>query len=152
MPTANTKKDINDFMLNRKWVCSQISFSLHNSTTRTTKRYYGRFNMKSTIQKRTLKRHHRSPLRGKTIQVYEGNGQCFFLDDKAAFPIGPHEIPVSTTKRQREWFKCSRPRHHTSSHQTINLNTVETTDITDGTRKSLWYPTTKSSHYSPPCH
>lgn len=110
----------------------RLQFLPHNSTSSTSKRYYGRFTVKRSIQKRTLHKHHvdhhyaakQFKFMREMATKFRDISTCYFLDDKAAIPIGPFHTPVSTTRRQRPAFVDTRNEQglNAADHDIIPLH------------------------------
>lgn len=107
----------------------RLQFVPRNSHSRVSKRYYGRFDVKFGLQKRTLYKAHVDQHYGakqfQFLKIMAGEIECsgklaleysfsfsisgkfsensivFFLDDKASIPVGFEGAPVSATRRQR---------------------------------------------------
>lgn len=129
----------------------RLQFLPHNSTTKTAKRYYGRFSVKSTVQKRTLHKHHvdhhyaakQFKFMREMASKFNEISVCFFLDDKAAIPIGPIGTPVSTTRRQRPGFVDTRNECglNAADHDIIPLHITPSVSIklVPPSSNSGWY-------------
>ncbi|XP_038106421.1 uncharacterized protein LOC6049162 [Culex quinquefasciatus] len=87
----------------------RLQFVPRNSHTEVSKRYYGRFDVKFGLQKRTLHKSHVDQHFGaKQFQFLKAmagkfcdHSLAFFMDDKATIPVGFVGAPVSATRRQR---------------------------------------------------